>query len=99
MKLRNNWRAGYAETCTSGSEGGSEKPGLATDKGAWFLPYKSTSATNIAFGLVNVLRWVGAANRRVLLVDTDSQGHASLVTTGTKDNGTHERALNSGYNI
>ena len=45
MKLRNNWRAGYAETCTSGSEGGSEKPGLATDKGAWFLPYKSTSVS------------------------------------------------------
>ena len=52
MRLKNDWRAGYAETCTSGSEGGSEKPGLATDQGAWFLPYKSTSATNIALGLV-----------------------------------------------
>ena len=56
MKLRNNWRAGYAETCMSGSEGGSQKPGLATDQGAGFLPYKSTSATNIAFGMVGVLR-------------------------------------------
>jgi hypothetical protein len=87
MKLRNNWRAGYAETCTSGSEGGSEKPGLATDKGAWFLPYKSTSATNIALGLVGILRRAGANNPRVLLIDTDSQGHATLVTTGRNDYG------------
>jgi len=85
MKLRNNWRAGYAETCTSGSEGGSEKPGLATDKGAWFLPYKSTSSTNIALGLVHVLRHIKANNCRVLLIDTDSQSHATLVTTGRND--------------
>ena len=51
---------------------------------------KSTSATNIAFGLVNVLRSAGAANPRVLLIDTDSQGHATLVTTGSKDYGTHD---------
>lgn len=51
---------------------------------------KSTSATNIAFGLVNVLRAAGASNSRVLLVDTDSQGHATLVTTGRKDYGTHD---------
>lgn len=37
---------------------------------------KSTSATNIAFGLVNMLRVAGAANPHALLVDTDSQGHA-----------------------
>ncbi len=43
---------------------------------------KSTSATNVAFGIVQVLRQAGAANSRVLLIDTDSQGHASLVTTG-----------------
>jgi hypothetical protein len=61
-RLRNNWRAGYTETCTSGSEGGAEKPGLATDKGAWFLPYKPTSAANIAFRLVNILRSAGAPN-------------------------------------
>jgi chromosome partitioning protein len=46
---------------------------------------KSTSATNIAFGLVNILRSTGAPNAHVLLVDTDSQGHATLVTTGSKD--------------
>ena len=51
---------------------------------------KPTSATNIAFGLVQVLRSVGAPNPRVLLVDTDSQGHATLVTTGSKDYGTHD---------
>jgi chromosome partitioning protein len=48
---------------------------------------KSTSATNIAFGMVQVLRQAGAANSRVLLVDTDSQGHASLVTTGRRNFG------------
>ena len=48
---------------------------------------KSTSATNIAFGLAGMLRHTGSPNPRVLLVDTDSQGHATLVTTGTKDYG------------
>lgn len=48
---------------------------------------KSTSATNIALGLVNVLRRANASNCRVLIIDTDSQGHASLVTTGRKDYG------------
>jgi chromosome partitioning protein len=48
---------------------------------------KSTSATNIALGMVNVLRRAGSPNPRVLIIDTDSQGHASLVTTGRKDYG------------
>lgn len=48
---------------------------------------KSTSATNIALGLVGVLRRAGATNPRVLLIDTDSQGHATLVTTGRNDYG------------
>jgi len=48
---------------------------------------KSTSATNIAFGMVRVLKQAGLANPRVLLIDTDSQGHASLVTTGRRDYG------------
>lgn len=56
---------------------------------------KSTSATNIAYGLVGLLRRFGAANCRVLLVDTDSQAHASLVTTGHKDYG----ADNSLYTV
>jgi chromosome partitioning protein len=47
---------------------------------------KSSSATNIAFGLVRVLRQVGT-NCRVLLIDTDSQAHATLLTTGRKDFG------------
>lgn len=34
-----NWRAGYLETGTSGSEGSSVKPGMATYQGARFLPY------------------------------------------------------------
>ena len=48
---------------------------------------KSTSATNVALGITQVLRRAKAANCRVLLIDTDSQGHASLVTTGNKDYG------------
>lgn len=48
---------------------------------------KSTSATNIAFGLSKVLAQSHAPNCRVLLIDTDSQGHATLVTTGRNDFG------------
>ena len=51
---------------------------------------KSTSATNIALGLVHLLRHLKASNQRVLLIDTDSQGHASLVTTGRNDFGTDD---------
>jgi len=49
---------------------------------------KTTSATNIALGLVQVLRHIKARNTRVLLIDTDSQAHATLVTTGSTDFGT-----------
>ncbi|MCL4249332.1 MAG: AAA family ATPase [Anaerolineae bacterium] len=48
---------------------------------------KSTSATNVAFGICGVLRRMGVSNNRVLLIDTDSQGHATLVTTGRNDFG------------
>ncbi|MBK9747534.1 MAG: ParA family protein [Chloroflexi bacterium] len=48
---------------------------------------KSTSATNIALGITQVLKRANASNCRVLLIDTDSQGHASLVTTGRKGYG------------
>lgn len=51
---------------------------------------KSTSATNIALGMVHLLRRANASICRVLLIDTDSQGHASLVTTGRKDYGTDD---------
>lgn len=43
MKSRNGWRAGYIERCTSGSEGGSMKPNLGRDQGAWCLPYNVTA--------------------------------------------------------
>ncbi|MAU12446.1 MAG: hypothetical protein CL607_21660 [Anaerolineaceae bacterium] len=46
---------------------------------------KSTSATNIALGLTAALRQLGAARLKVLLVDTDSQAHATLVTTGSRE--------------
>jgi len=87
MRLRNSWRAGYTETCKSGSEGGSQKPGLETGKGAGFLPYKSTTATNVAFGLAQMLRQANVDRHNVLLIDTDSQSHATLLTTGRKDFG------------
>ncbi len=48
---------------------------------------KSTTATTIALGIAGVLRQAGASNSRVLLIDTDSQGHATLVTTGRNDFG------------
>jgi cellulose biosynthesis protein BcsQ len=48
---------------------------------------KSTSATNTALGIAGMLRRAGAPNSRVLLIDTDSQAHTTLVTTGTKDYG------------
>ncbi|MBK8139218.1 MAG: ParA family protein [Chloroflexi bacterium] len=48
---------------------------------------KSTSSTNAAYGIVSMLRHAGAINSRVLLIDTDSQAHATLVTTGTKNYG------------
>lgn len=55
---------------------------------------KSTSATNIALGMVHLLRRANAPNPRVLIIDTDSQGHATLVTTGRKDYGA-EDSLNT----
>lgn len=51
---------------------------------------KSTSATTIALGIAGVLRRAGATNSRVLLIDTDSQGHATLVTTGRNDFGAED---------
>jgi len=51
---------------------------------------ESTSATNIALGLTAVLRQAKAKNSRVLLIDTDSQAHATLVTTGRNDYGTND---------
>jgi len=48
---------------------------------------KSTSATNIALGITGILRQMNAPNHRVLLIDTDSQAHATLVTTGRNDFG------------
>jgi cellulose biosynthesis protein BcsQ len=50
---------------------------------------KSTSATNIALDMSGVLKRLSAPNSRVLLIDTDSQGHATLVTTGRRDFGPH----------
>jgi len=46
---------------------------------------KSTTATNTAFGIVRLLENANVSNNRVLLIDTDSQGHATLLTTGRND--------------
>ena len=52
--------------------------------------WKSTTATNLALGLTSMLQSAGASNPCVLLIDTDSQGHATLVTTGRSDYGMHD---------
>lgn len=51
---------------------------------------KTTTATNLALGLVQVLRHIMAKNQKVLLIDTDSQAHATLVTTGKTKYGTND---------
>ena len=48
---------------------------------------KSTSATNLAYGLIQTLRYAGLEQPRVLLIDTDGQAHSTLLTTGRKDFG------------
>lgn len=51
---------------------------------------KSTSATNIGLGISSVLKSSNAPNARDLLIDTDSQGHATLVTTGRNNYGSQD---------
>lgn len=70
MRSRNGWRAGYIERCPSGSEGGSRKPAGAMQQGGGFLPYKTTTAINLA-------TYLAAAGRKVLLVDIDPQANTS----------------------
>src|SRR6266496_3249856 len=70
MRLRNGWRAGYAEMCKSGSEGGSRKPDLEIDQGGGFLPNKTTSTVSTAAALVK-------KGKKVLLIDLDQQASAT----------------------
>lgn len=51
---------------------------------------KTTTTTNFAYGLCQSLKQAGAANPRVLIVDTDSQAHATLTATRTKDYDRHD---------
>jgi chromosome partitioning protein len=46
---------------------------------------KTTTSTNVALGVAATLRNSGAKNSRVLLIDTDSQAHSTLLTTGRQD--------------
>jgi chromosome partitioning protein len=48
---------------------------------------KSTTAANSALGMAAYLRHTNAPNSKVLLIDTDSQSHATLLTTGRADFG------------
>jgi chromosome partitioning protein len=78
MRLRNDWRAGYIERCTSGSEGGSRKPAVAIQQGGGFLPYKTTTTVNVAYGLAR-------AGKRVLIIDTDAQSNSTYSLLGSLD--------------
>lgn len=51
---------------------------------------KSTSAMNLAHGLLFVMEKAGVPDPRVLLIDTDSQAHTTLVTTGRDDYDQHD---------
>lgn len=55
---------------------------------------KTTTTTNFAYGLCQSLKQAGAANSRVLIVDTDSQAHATLTATGSKDYDRHQSICN-----
>ena len=46
---------------------------------------KSTSATTLAHVFLAILEKGGITNPRVLLIDTDSQGHSTLLTTRRKN--------------
>lgn len=52
QNAKENWRAGYLETGTSGSEGSSVKPDTETCQGARFLPYGLVSGFEVELGYV-----------------------------------------------
>jgi len=51
---------------------------------------KSTSAVNLAYGLVQTMRYAKVPKPTVLLVDTDGQAHSTLLTTGRHDFGEND---------
>lgn len=48
---------------------------------------KTTTSSNVALATAILLRNAKARNSRVLLIDTDSQGHSTLLTTGRNEYG------------
>lgn len=55
---------------------------LANNKGG---VAKTTTTVNVAHGLALMMEQANFKNGRVLVVDTDSQAHATLLLTGSKD--------------
>jgi cellulose biosynthesis protein BcsQ len=75
MRLRNGWRAGYAEMCKSGSEGGSRKPAGAMQQGGGCLPNKSSLCQNLA-------AYLASKGITVLVVDGDRQRNTTSTLLG-----------------
>jgi hypothetical protein len=66
-----NWRAGYLETGTSGSEGSSVKPGMATYQGARFLPYGLVIGLEIELGYFSLSELKSVKGPMGLLIERD----------------------------
>ena len=66
-----DWRAGYLETGTSGSEGSSVKPDMATCQGARFLPYGLVSGLEIELGYFSLSELQSVKGPMGLLIERD----------------------------
>jgi hypothetical protein len=66
-----DWRAGYLETGTSGSEGSSVKPDMATCQGARFLPYGLVDGLELELGYFSLKELQSIKGPMALPVERD----------------------------